>query len=232
MTGVERAFVWLGGALFVVSLACCAYCYVAVWSRPPAGPGAAIWTAALANTALFGLFAGHHSLFARERVKAAVARVVPDRLLTSVFVWIASTLFIVACISWVRTGRDVYDLHGWIAAVFTAAQVSGVLLTAAGVRRLDPLELAGIRRRERSDGPAVQTTGPYGVVRHPLYLGWLLMTFGAAHMTVDRLAFAVISSGYLLIAIPWEEASLERDLGPDYAAYKKKVRWRVIPYVY
>ena len=32
-------------------------------------------------------------------------------------------------------------------------------------------------------------TGPYRLVRHPLYLGWVLMVWNAATMTGDRLAF-------------------------------------------
>ena len=42
-------------------------------------------------------------------------------------------------------------------------------------------------------GDALQISGPYRLVRHPLYLGWLLAVFGAAHMTGDRLMFAAIS---------------------------------------
>jgi protein-S-isoprenylcysteine O-methyltransferase Ste14 len=60
----------------------------------------------------------------------------------------------------------------------------------------------------------------------------MLAVFGAAHMTAARLAFAATSSLYLLIAIPWEERSLERALPDEYRAYRKLVRWRVVPYVY
>ena len=41
---------------------------------------------------LFGIFAFHHSLFARERVKHAMTRAVPPPLLRSVYVWVASIL--------------------------------------------------------------------------------------------------------------------------------------------
>ena len=79
---------------------------------------------------------------------------------------------------------------------------------------------------------ALQTDGPYRLVRHPLYLGWMLIVLGAAHMTGDRLAFAVITSLYLVIAIPWEERSLERTFGDAYRRYQVDVRWRAIPYVF
>jgi protein-S-isoprenylcysteine O-methyltransferase Ste14 len=100
------------------------------------------------------------------------------------------------------------------------------------VRAIDPLELAGIRRPGTAGPSALQITGPYRLVRHPLYLGWMLIVFGAAHMTGDRLAFASITSLYLVIAIPWEERSLERAFGDAYRRYQVDVRWRAIPYVF
>jgi len=79
---------------------------------------------------------------------------------------------------------------------------------------------------------ALQTAGPYRIVRHPLYFGWALAVFGAAHMTGDRLAFATITVAYLIAAIPLEERSLAEVFGPDYGNYKRHVRWRMFPYVY
>jgi methanethiol S-methyltransferase len=79
---------------------------------------------------------------------------------------------------------------------------------------------------------ALQIVGPYRWVRHPIYLGWMLVVFGAAHMTGDRLTFAVISSLYLVVAVPWEEQSLRQSFGADYDRYKQQVRWRILPYLY
>ena len=74
--------------------------------------------------------------------------------------------------------------------------------------------------------------GPYHVVRHPIYLGWVLMTFGAPDMTATRLTFAAVSSAYLAIAVPFEERSLVDTFGEEYVAYAKRVRWRMIPGIY
>jgi protein-S-isoprenylcysteine O-methyltransferase Ste14 len=109
-------------------------------------------------------------------------------------------------------------------------QLAGLLLIAGAVRAIDALELAGIRTHSRSD--SLQITGPYHLVRHPLYLGWMLATFGPAHMTGDRLAFAAISAFYLVIAVPFEERSLAADFGDAYRRYQVLVRWRIVPYVY
>jgi protein-S-isoprenylcysteine O-methyltransferase Ste14 len=51
-------------------------------------------------------------------------------------------------------------------------------------------------------------------------------------MTGDRLAFATLTSLYLVLAIPLEERSLRQSFGDDYARYAVRVPWRVFPYVY
>ena len=51
-------------------------------------------------------------------------------------------------------------------------------------------------------------------------------------MTATRLTFAVISTAYLALAIPWEERSLVRTFGPAYTAYQTQVRWRMLPGLY
>ena len=48
----------------------------------------------------------------------------------------------------------------------------------------------------------------------------------------DRLTFAVLTSLYLAIAIPWEERSLVAAFGDAYRRYQQQVRWRMIPFIY
>lgn len=233
MTKFERLFVWAGGALFVLSLAACVFCYVVLWSAPEAGDGSAGQARARAiavDAGLFAVFALHHSLFARESMKRRLARRVPDRLLRSVYVWTASLLLLGVLASWQPVAGDVYDVTGWRVFLHAAVQLGGVWLISRSVARIDPLELAGIRPESR--GGALQIAGPYRWVRHPLYLGWLLAVFGAAHMTGNRLAFAAISTAYLVAAIPWEERSLRRTFGQSYERYQRTVRWRLVPFVY
>ena len=144
--------------------------------------------------------------------------------------WIASALLILVFIAWRPVGGVLYRTTGWPADAFAAVQLSGVWFIAQSVRAIDALELAGIRP-SRGLG-ALQVVGPYHLVRHPLYLGWMLALFGAGDMTGDRLVFAATSSLYLIVAIPWEERSLARSFGASYASYKRQVRWRIVPYVY
>ncbi len=224
---VERIFVWAGGAIFVAALVLTAWTYL-VWfgvSRPFAGA-----PAIAADAALLTGFAFHHSLFARERVKRALAGLIPERLLRSVYVWIASLLLIAVDLAWQPVGGDFYRLPGWFALPFVLIDVAGVWLVAKSVGAISALELAGIRVPTVRDDLAAN--GVYGLVRHPLYLGWLLLVFGTPHLTGDRLTFAVLTTAYLCIAIPWEEHSLEQAFGEKYRQYKAQVRWRIVPGVY
>jgi protein-S-isoprenylcysteine O-methyltransferase Ste14 len=147
-----------------------------------------------------------------------------------VYVWTASLLLILVCLLWRPIGGDLFDVAGPRAFIHAMVQLSGLALIGLSVRAIDPLELAGIRRRGVDE--ELHITGPYRLVRHPLYLGWMLIVFGAAHMTGDRLAFAAITALYLVIAIPWEERSLERTFGDAYRRYKGEVRWKAIPYLF
>ena len=222
-----RAFVWLGGVLFVVSLSFTAWSFIIVMGRPLPAAG---WPPVAADLLLITIFALHHSLCARDRVKAWLTRSVPASLLRSVYVWIASLLLILVCGLWRPVGGELYAATGLVAMACAAVQIAGFAITARGVARIDPLELAGIRPPAPTDG--LQVTGPYRWVRHPLYLGWFLMVFGTAHMTGDRLTFAATTTLYLMIAIPWEERSLRSSFGDAYVRYMRAVRWRMIPFIY
>jgi methanethiol S-methyltransferase len=235
MTRSERVFVWAGGTLFVGSLALWVWWYAVALGRSQPWSG---WQPVLMDAALFTVFALHHSVFARDGIKQRMPAV-PQRLVRSVYVWIASLLLVAVCLLWQTIGGELYDAPTAVAAALALVQLVGVGIIARAVARIDPLELAGIRtehelasRRATAGPSALQITGPYRLVRHPIYLGWILIVFGAAHMTGDRLAFAAISSFYLVIAVPWEERSLRQSFGTDYDRYSRQVRWRVLPFLY
>ena len=234
MLRFERLFVWAGGALFVGSLALTAWWYL-VWlgrARPFAG-----WRPLLYDAVLFSIFAWHHSVFARDKVKQSIAVVIPAHLVRSFYVWTASTLLMLVCLLWQAVGGELYTAHGLSAVAHVLVQLAGVWMIAQSVRAIDPLDLAGIRQPFHASTrvtteDALQVGGPYRLVRHPLYLGWILATFGHPHLTGDRLAFAAITTLYLVLAIPWEERSLTKSFGEAYRRYQQRVRWRDIPFIY
>ncbi len=227
-----RAVAWLGGACFVVALAAGGWFFGVVLAAPGPGDGvrprAVLW-----NILAFTIFAGHHSLMARTRAKAWMQSVVPAALERSTYVWVASLLFLALCASWQRVPGVLYTASGWLGWVLVVVQGAGVVITVAGARVLDGLDLAGIRQVTRPERPAdIRVVWPFTLVRHPIYLGWVLIVFGASPMTVDRAVWALVSTAYLVIAMPWEERSLSAAAGPAYSAYCRRVRWRLVPGLY
>lgn len=223
-----RLFRWSGAAAFAAALASTAYAFAVTWaSSSAAAPD--LPSALSGNAALFTLFALHHSLLARPRVKQWIGRIVPDDLLRTTYVWIASLLLLLAVLGWQRIGHELYRAAGPWRPLLVGAQIAGVLLTIVSARIIDVFELAGLRS---GAGAGLDVRGPYAFVRHPIYLGWLLMVWGTPVMTGDRCWFALVSSAYLLMAIPWEEASMASTLGAAYDTYRARVRSRVIPGLY
>src|ERR1700704_1568557 len=100
MHPIERVFKWAGGAIFVGALAFCAYTFIVVWSREAGLERAAV----AADGLLFSIFAIHHSVFAREPVKGWIARLVPERLVRAMYVWVASLLLMSVCMLWRTIG--------------------------------------------------------------------------------------------------------------------------------
>jgi protein-S-isoprenylcysteine O-methyltransferase Ste14 len=222
-----RAFVWTGGVIFVGSVTFCAWWFLVALGR--SAPASGIQPLVF-DALLFSAFAAHHSVFAREGVKRWIAATIPTELVRSVYVWIASLLLVVVCAFWRPIGGELFAVHGLRALLHAAVQLTGVGLIARVVATIDPLELAGIRAS--SGAAALQVGGPYRLVRHPLYLGWIMATLGTGHMTGDRFAFAIITAIYLFVAVPLEERSLVRSFGADYARYQRQVRSRIVPFIY
>ena len=253
-----RIFAWAGAALFAGSLLYFLYTYFVTFAETPAGaPHTAVavgW-----DVLLFSVFSLHHSVFARDRVRRWVTRHVSPYLERSVYVWIASLLFIGVCAAWVPVAGRVWNLEGLTAWAVGGVQVLGIWLTLRSAVAIDAFELAGVRqvssdaaaralsgRRGEPDearptggstdrtvgSSAFKTAGPYGWVRHPIYLGWCLVVFAVPAMTMTRMVFAVTSSAYLLLAIPFEERSLLAAAGDGYRDYMRRVPWRLLPRVY
>ncbi|HVR18556.1 MAG TPA: isoprenylcysteine carboxylmethyltransferase family protein, partial [Polyangiaceae bacterium] len=69
-----------------------------------------------------------------------------------------------------------------------------------------------------------RTPGLYRIVRHPLYLGFLVAFWASPVMTVGHALFAAGLTLYVLVAIPLEESDLVSQFGDRYVTYRKRVR--------
>lgn len=229
-----RAFVAIGGGLvFAGSLLYFAWQYAVGFdvSDPPEHIPAPV----VLDVLLFTVFALHHSVFARLNVKAAIGRVTSPELERSIYVWIASLLFVAVCALWLPVSGVLWEATGPVAWLLRGVQLFAAVFTVAAARHLDVLDLAGIRQAIGlpSNRPTkLDHTGPYGLVRHPIYLGWLLLVWPAPFMNGTRLVFAAISTLYLFAAIPFEERDLRRTFGDAYARYAERVKHKMIPGVF
>jgi protein-S-isoprenylcysteine O-methyltransferase Ste14 len=77
------------------------------------------------------------------------------------------------------------------------------------------------------------TTGPYRMIRHPIYLGILCAALGLALLFRSWIGLAVMipMMAGLLFRIKEEEALLHKEFGGEWEAYCKQ-SWRFIPYLY
>jgi protein-S-isoprenylcysteine O-methyltransferase Ste14 len=114
-----------------------------------------------------------------------------------------------------------------------APELITVALSAAGLL----IAIGGKMSLGRSFGlmPAnrgVVSTGLYRIVRHPIYMGYLITHVGflVANPTLWNAATLVGADLVLLIRATREEKTLARD--PGYRAYQQRVRWRVLPGVF
>jgi protein-S-isoprenylcysteine O-methyltransferase Ste14 len=241
--GAALVVAWGSTVAFAASLSWFLYCYLFRFDTihaamtVPTGrwPFAA---SAWIDVLIFSLFALHHSVLARPRVKEYVYKLVPRELERSLYTSVASVLFIMVCTWWQPVAGTLYRLDGvWRVAGYLV-QLVGLVLTMRVSQALDVFDLSGLRAVQRAaHGTAsthvpLKTTGLYGFVRHPLYFAWTLFVFAAPDMTNTRAVFALVSTAYLALAIPWEERALVRTFGQEYARYRRRVRWRMLPGVY
>ena len=225
-------FAWAGAALFVISLSYFAYSFLITYAAPAAATARG---AVAVDLTLFTVFALHHSVFARERVRESIARLAPGGRERSVYVSVASLLFIAVCALWRPVAGVLWDVGGVALAGLWMLQLFGVYLTIRSAAIIDVWQLSGVAPAAAAAAPGhgeFKTTGPYGWVRHPIYSGWFLLVFATSPMTGTRVVFAAVSSLYLLLAIPFEERSLRATTAGAYERYMDRVRWKLVPGVY
>jgi len=187
--------------------------------------------AALAvNLGLLSLFAVQHSLMARRGFKEWLTRRLPEPAERSTYVLASSLALILLFAFWRPLGGVVWEVTEPLArGVVLALFAFGWLLVLASTFLINHFDLFGLRqvwlylRARPYTRLAFRTPGPYRLVRHPLYVGWLFAFWAAPMMTVTHLFFAVVTTAYILVAIQLEEQDLVHAFGATYAGYKRRV---------
>jgi protein-S-isoprenylcysteine O-methyltransferase Ste14 len=176
----------------------------------------------LALIALFGL---QHSVMARPGFKAVLTRYIPQPVERATYVLASSAAFVVTFAAWQPIPAVIWQAEGGAAALQVGALLGfGIVLVTTFL--IDHFDLFGLRqvwlawRGKPYTEKRFVTPGPYRYIRHPLYVGWMLAFWSAPTLTVAHALFAAGMTGYILVAIRYEERDLLAALGESYR------RWR------
>lgn len=194
------------------------------------GPSAGVATAILVDLGLLALFAVQHSVMARSWFKERWTKLVPWAVERSTYVLAASAVLGLLLWGW----RPIPGVVWSVETPALAVLLEGISWTGWGMVLLatfliDHFRLFGLKqvwahfRGRELEPPSFQTPGLYRLVRHPLYLGFLMAFWSAPEMTWGHLLFAGVWTSWILLAIRLEENDLLRFHGAAYREYRKRV---------
>jgi protein-S-isoprenylcysteine O-methyltransferase Ste14 len=191
--------------------------------------------ALLVNLGLLGMFAIQHSVMARRSFKRWITRFIPQSAERSTFV-LASSLALIALFAfWQPMGGVVWSIKNPQAEILLHVVFAfGWLLVLVSTFLINHFDLFGLRQvwlnlhKKPYTELKFGTPVLYRLVRHPLYLGFILGFWATPVMTVAHLVFALATTGYILIAIQLEERDLI-SAHPEYAEYRRRVPM-IIPF--
>ena len=182
------------------------------------------------DVALLGVFAVQHSVMARKWFKAWWTRLVPAPLERSTYVLFSSVALILMFWLWRPLGGVVWSVEDPIGRVVLYGLFAfGFGLVLASTFLINHFDLFGLRQvwlyllGRPYTVLRFGTPGPYRLVRHPLYVGWLFAFWSTPTMTLAHLLFSLLTSAYILIAIQLEERDLVREFGDSYDSYRRSV---------
>lgn len=185
--------------------------------------------ALLVNTALLGLFAIQHSVMARPGFKKWWTKFIPKPIERSTYVLFSSLAVILLYWQWKPMGVTIWNISDpTLVMVLNGLMILGGLIVLVTTFLINHFDLFGLRQvwlyliGKKYTNLGFVVPGPYKFIRHPLYFGWMLMFWSTPVMTIAHLVFAVATTGYIFVAIWFEERDLITIHGRDYAEYKKR----------
>jgi protein-S-isoprenylcysteine O-methyltransferase Ste14 len=177
---------------------------------------------------LLALFAVQHSVMARPFFKNWITRFIPESAERSTYTLTASLALAVLFWFWQPMGGVVWQVDNHAGRlVLHAACAFGWSLVLATTFLINHFDLFGLRQvwlhfvNRPYTALQFRTPGPYKLIRHPLYAGFLFAFWCTPTMSAVHLFFAVMTAGYILVGIFLEERDLQRAL-PEYADYKRR----------
>ncbi|MFA6985703.1 MAG: methanethiol S-methyltransferase [Arenimonas sp.] len=194
------------------------------------GRNAPVALAIVINLGLILLFGVQHSVMARMGFKAWLKNKLPPSAERSVYVILSSLVLMLLFWQWRPIGQTVWSAESVAGQMIAwSSFAAGFALVLLSTFLIDHFDLFGLKQVWRQftgrspEPPHFVTPLLYRLIRHPLYLGFVLAFWSAPVMSVGHLLFASAMTCYILIAIQLEEKDLVRQLGERYVDYRREV---------
>ena len=193
------------------------------------------WQALVIDVLLLAAFAVQHSVMARPAFKRVLTRFIPDAAERSTYVLASSLLLIALFAYWEPIGGVIWNLSNPVAkSIINSIFLLGFGVVFIATLLINHFDLFGLRQvwlyliGKPYTELEFRTPLFYRYVRHPLYVGWIMAFWATPTMTGAHLLFAIMTTGYILIAIQFEERDLIAMHGEDYENYRKQVP-KIVP---
>jgi protein-S-isoprenylcysteine O-methyltransferase Ste14 len=197
--------------------------------RIDTGAAGAMWPSLAIDAVLLGVFAAQHSVMARPAFKRWWTRMIPADIERSTYVLFSSLALALIFWQWRPVPAVIWRLEGAAATAVLSLSALGWLVVLASTFMLSHFQLFGLTQvwsaLQEKAAPAMAFRTPllYGLVRHPIMLGFIIAFWAAPVMTIGHLFFAAMTTGYILIALQFEEHDLVAAFGETYLAYRRRV---------
>ncbi|MEM8712366.1 MAG: isoprenylcysteine carboxylmethyltransferase family protein [Planctomycetota bacterium] len=199
------------------------------------GPARPVGQAVLGNLALLMLFGLQHSVMARPAFKRALGRWVPGPAERPTYCLATCICLGLLFALWSPIEGTVWITSApWLVITLRTIAGCGFVLLLTASFQLNHFELFGLQQPWRAlhgrpqAATSFQTPRLYRLVRHPIYLGMLMIIWAAPHLTVGHLLFSSVCTAYILVGSTLEEIDLVASLGAPYRNYQRRVS-RLIP---
>jgi methanethiol S-methyltransferase len=194
------------------------------------GPAAPLTRAIIVNAILLSLFAVQHSVMARQWFKRAWKKIVPEPVERSTYVLLASLILLLLFWKWQPTKGIIWDVRNTNGkALLVGLFWIGWGMVLVSTYLVDHFDLFGLKQvfyyllGKRTEPLPFKNPALYKIVRHPIYLGFIIAFWATPRMTGGHLFFAIMTTAYILVAIQFEERDLIGFYGEQYTHYRKQV---------